>query len=128
MNTTILKGNLCKDIDLTFLPNSNTAVTRNTIAVKRNFKNSNGEYESDFINITAFGKTAEYISNYLNKGSSIVIQGNIRTGSYQKEDGTKVYTTEVVVEHVEPCGSRPNNQQDNYDNSMQVEDYGDQPF
>ena len=99
MNKVILTGNLVKDIELKYTE-SNKAVLQNTIAVKNDFKNANGEYESQFINIEVWNKTAEFLSNYFHKGSPVIISGRIQTGSYDKDDGTKVYTTDVIVEEI----------------------------
>ena len=97
MNKVILIGRLTKDPDLRFAAGSGTAVTRFTVAVNRQMKRD----EADFINCIAFGKVGEIIAQYLTKGRQIAITGNIRTGSYDAKDGTKRYTTEVVVETFE---------------------------
>lgn len=97
MNKVILIGRLTKDPDLRFAAGSGTAVTRFTVAVNRPMKKD----EADFINCIAFGKTGETIAQYLTKGRQLAINGNIRTGSYEAKDGTKRYTTEVVVETFE---------------------------
>ena len=93
MNKAILLGRLTRDPELRFAAGSGTAVSRFNIAVKRQFKKD----ETDFINCIAFDKTAETISQYFTKGKQIGIVGHIQTGSYDKE-GTKVYTTDVMVE------------------------------
>lgn len=64
-------------------------------------KNNEGNYDSDFFNCIAFGKLAETIDKYFHKGSGIIIEGHIQTGSYEKEDGTKVFTTDIVVGRIE---------------------------
>lgn len=99
MNKTILKGNLTRDVELRYTQ-SNIAIARFTIAVSRNIKSKDGKYESDFINCIAYQNNAEFISKYFEKGSGILVEGHIQTGSYEK-DGKKVYTTDVVVERVE---------------------------
>ena len=81
--------------------NGNIAYTRFTLAVNRNFKNANGERQADFINCVAYRKTAELINQYTDKGDMLGIEGRIQTGSYTASDGTKRYTTDVVVENVE---------------------------
>lgn len=98
MNVVTLIGRLTRDNDLRYSPNG-TAVLRNTIAVNRIFKNQIGEREADFINIVAFGKTAELIANHIGKGEQLGIEGRIQTGSYEK-DGRTVYTTDVVVNNI----------------------------
>ena len=105
MNKVILIGNLCKDFELRYAAGSGTAVARNTLAVKREFKKD----ESDFINILAFGKTAETLTQYLVKGNKVALTGRIQTGSYDAQDGTKRYTTEVVVDSFEFVESKKNN-------------------
>ena len=105
MNKVILIGRLTKDPELRFTAGSGTAVSRFTVAVNRQFKKD----ETDFINCVAFGKTAETISQYLTKGRQIAITGNIRTGSYDGQDGKKHYTTDVAVESFEFIGSKQQN-------------------
>ena len=97
MNKTILLGRLTRDPDLRFASESGKAVARFTLAVNRQFKKD----EADFINCIAFNKQAEVIAQYLTKGSQIALVGSIRTGSYDAQDGTKRYTTDVIVENFE---------------------------
>ena len=80
--------------------NSNIAYARFTIAVNRNFKNANGERQADFINCIAYRKTAELINQYANKGDLLGVEGRIQTGSYTASDGSKRYTTDVIVENI----------------------------
>lgn len=128
MNKTILIGNLTRDIDLRFAAGSGMAVGKFTVAVPRMKKG-----ETDFINCIAFGKTAETISQYFFKGSKIALEGHIQTGSFDKEDGTKVYTTDVIVdrfEFVEKSSGQANQggySQSNFDDITPVDD-GDMPF
>ncbi len=100
MNKVILSGRICKDIELRYTT-SNKAVIQNTIAVRNNYKNENGEYDSQFINIVVWKETAEILSKYAMKGSKILIEGRIANRSYDKQDGTKAYVTEVIVERLE---------------------------
>lgn len=86
------------------------AVARYTLAVDRKYK-KDGEQTADFINCVAFGKTAEFAQKYLHKGTKIAIEGRIQTGSYTKQDGSKAYTTDVVVEACEFAESKGANQQ-----------------
>lgn len=78
-----------------------------SIAVNRRFKREN-EPDADFINCTAFGKTAEVIEKYFTKGMKMEVVGEIRTGSYTNKDGAKVYTTEVAAEEVGFAESKQN--------------------
>lgn len=100
MNKIIITGNLCKDIELRYT-NSNIAVLQNTVAVKNDFKNADGEYDSEFINIVVWRQTAEFLNNYAAKGSKVLVEGRLTNRSYDKQDGTKGYVTEVVAEKLE---------------------------
>ena len=97
INKVVLLGRLTKDPELRYAAGSGTAVCRFTVAINRQFKKD----ETDFINCIAFGKTGETITQYFTKGSKIAITGNIRTGNYDAKDGTKRYTTDVIVETFE---------------------------
>lgn len=116
MNKVNLVGNLCRDVEVKYSGGDNAnAILRNTVAVQRKFKNKeSGQYESDFINIVAFGSSAEFLGKYFTKGQKVGISGRIQTGSYTNKDGQKVYTTDVVVEEAEfvtakgESGSVPN--------------------
>ena len=138
MNKVILIGRLTKDPELNFAAGSGTAVTRFTLAITRQFKKE----ETDFINCIAFGKTGETIAQYVTKGRQLAVTGNIRTGSYDAKDGTKRYTTDVVVESFEFISSQGQGQgqqndntgnQNNWDKGSSEEDMtpvddGDMPF
>ena len=100
MNKIVLSGNLVKEVELRNTTNG-TSVIQNTIAVKNDYKNAKGEYDSEFINIVAWKQTADYISKYASKGSKVLVEGKLRNRSYDKQDGTKGYVTEVIVEKVE---------------------------
>lgn len=97
MNKAILLGRLTKDPELAFVPGSGTAYSRFTIAVAEPKKNG-VEQQANFINCVAFGKTGETIAQYLVKGRQIAVVGRIKTGSYEAKDGTKRYTTDIMVE------------------------------
>lgn len=124
MNKIIIKGNLCKDIEV-----KETALGKkmmsNSVGVRRDFKNANGEYESDFINIVVFGYSCEYLSKYAKKGTPVLIEGRLQTGSYQREDGTTAYTTSVVVERVEVLKFSERTEQQQKEESTGFDDFGD---
>ena len=105
MNKVFLVGRLTRDPDLRYGA-SNNAVMRSSIAVDRQFTNQNGEREADFINIVAFGNRAETMKKYLTKGSQIAVSGRIQTGSYDGQDGKRVYTTDVVVDEFQFLDSK----------------------
>ena len=101
MNKVILIGRLARDSDER-TSGEGRMVLRNSLAVDRRFKSQGeGQATADFIPIVAFGKTAEFISNYFSKGKKIAIVGRIQTGSYENAEGRKIYTTDVIVEEVE---------------------------
>ena len=100
MNKVFLVGRLTRDPELRYTA-SNLATMRCAIAVDRQFVREGEERGADFINIVAFGQRAETMKKYLTKGSQIAVDGRIQTGSYDGQDGKKVYTTDVVVERVE---------------------------
>mgnify|MGYP003294653526 FL=1 len=107
MNKVILSGRIVKDLDLRYtkVNDSSVAVLQNTIAVKNDYKNANGEYDSQFINFVVWRKLAEFLGKYAMKGSQILIEGKITNRSYDKQDGTKAYITEVIAEKVELLGN-----------------------
>jgi single-strand DNA-binding protein len=95
MNKVILIGRLTRDPEIRYTNGDDQkAVARYTLAVDR-FNKDKG---ADFISCATFGKSAEFAEKYLRKGTKIAIEGRIQTGSYEKQDGTKVYTTNVIVE------------------------------
>ncbi len=94
MNRTILIGRPTTDIEVT--SNSEMSIAKFTLAVDRTKKG-----EADFIRCVAFGRTAESLAKYSAKGKRLAVEGHIQTGSYQKQDGTKVYTTDVIVDKTE---------------------------
>ena len=100
MNKVVLIGRLTADPELRYTA-SNKAYTRFTIAVNRNFKNEDGESEADFISVVAWEKRAETICKYVKKGNRLGIAGKIQTGSYEKEDGSREYLTDVIISELE---------------------------
>ena len=110
MNKVILIGRLTKDPELRTIASGN-ATTSFTIEVNRNFTNKNGEREADFINCVAWRKQAENVAKYCTKGSQVAVEGRIQTRSYDAQDGTKRYVTEVVADNVTFLGSRASGSQ-----------------
>ena len=104
MNSVQLIGRLTDNIDLRYTP-TGTAVGSFNLAVDRDFKNQNGERETDFIRCQIWRKSAENLANFTRKGSRIGVQGRIQTGSYEK-NGQKTFTTDVVVEKFDLLDSK----------------------
>lgn len=100
MNTTVILGNITKDIELKET-NSGVKYCRFSVAVRRNYKSENGEYESDFFNVTAWRKTAEFISKYFGKGNKIAISGRLQNNKYTDKDGNERINTEIVANEVQ---------------------------
>lgn len=98
MNSVELIGRLTKKPELAYNQNGNS-YCRLTLAVNRP-KKEDGTQDADFISCVAWKNTADTICKYLNKGSLIGLEGRIQTGSYDREDGTKVYTTDVLVSRI----------------------------
>lgn len=129
MNKTILMGRLTKDVELKY-SNSNVAFASFTVAVNREFVKEGEERQADFIMCKAFGKTAEFVSKYFSKGKMISLVGRIQTGNYEK-DGTKVFTTDVMVEKVYFCGDSGKTNNENVapaEGFVPVSDTEDLPF
>ena len=136
MNKALLVGRLTKDPELRTTPGG-MAVTRFTIAISESFTNKNGERETNFINCSAFGRQADNISKYCHKGSMVSAEGRIRTSSYDAQDGTKRYTTEVVCDRVNflsPKGSSEGGNMPEADfdtnsvDNMETADLSEDPF
>lgn len=113
MNKVILVGRLTRDPELRSTTSGfNTA--NFSIAVQRNFKNKDGNFDADFINCVAFRNNADFINKYFKKGSLIGIEGRLQSRSYDANDGSKRYITEVLIDNVEFVGSKNDNSNDNY--------------
>lgn len=112
INNLTLQGKLGKDIDLKYTQ-SGKAVGTTSIAVERDFKNANGEKETDWVNIVFWGKTAETVANYFRKGDEILVVGRIQTRSYEDNSGSRKYVTEVVADKFSfTTGRKSQNTQD----------------
>ena len=95
LNKVIITGRLVSDPELRYTP-SNKAVATARIASPRDYKNQNGERETDFINLVIWGK-AENFANWIKKGYLVTVEGRLQTRSYENQQGQKVYVTEVNV-------------------------------
>ena len=104
MNRVVLKGRVAKDPDVKTTQSGQT-FTRLTIAVDR-YAKAGEERKADFIPCTAWGNTAQFLAKYFTKGKEILTEGRIQTGSYTDAEGKKRYTTDVVLDRVEFCGSK----------------------
>jgi len=113
MNKVFLIGNLTKDTE-SGTTNNGINYCRFSIAIQRRFKNADGENGVDFLNIVAWRGLADTCSKYLKKGNKVAIVGNIQNRSYDADDGTKRYVTDIIAEEVEfltPKGSSEKKEQ-----------------
>lgn len=122
MNNVILIGRLIKDVELRYTQSSNATYARFTIAVDRQMSKekkqeaeAKGQQTADFISCVAWGKTAETLQKYTAKGKKILVNGSIETGSYTAQDGSKRYTTDVLVNRAEILEFVDNNNFNNQD-------------
>ena len=116
MNKVILIGRLTRDPE-SRMSQSNMEIARFSLACNSDFVNRNGEKETEFINCVAFNRLASTINRYCKKGTQVSCTGRIRNSSYEAQDGTKRYTTDVVVEQMEFLGSRGTTSENLVDNS-----------
>ena len=125
MNKVVLVGRLTAKPELRYT-SSNTAFLRFTIAVNRNFTGADGKREADFINVVAWRKQAETISKYFDKGNLIALEGRLQTGSYDGQDGSKRYTTDVVLDQfhfVESKSQREASTSNSFNDNVSPYDY-----
>ena len=103
MNHVTLKGRISREPEIKTTA-SGTQFARLSIAVDK-YAKAGEQRQADFINCTAWGQTAQFLAKYFTKGKEILCEGRIQTGSYTNQDGKKIYTTDVVLDRVEFCGS-----------------------
>lgn len=114
INRTVLVGRLTNDPELKYT-DSGVAVATFTVAVNRQFTNSQGEREADFIRCQMWRKAAENFCNFTHKGSLVGIDGRIQTRSYENQQGTRVYVTEVVAENFSLLESKNSSQNEQFE-------------
>ncbi|MBB5335743.1 single-stranded DNA-binding protein [Pectinatus brassicae] len=120
MNKVILAGRLAVDPEVRYTQ-SGKAVASFRLAVNRRFSREE-ENTADFFSIVAWQKLAEICGNNLVKGSQVLIEGRLQVRSYDAQDGSKRYVTEVIANEVEFMGSRPAHAGNDYSNSAQSAD------
>ena len=109
MNKVILIGNLAADVESRTTQNG-IAQASFRLAVQRRFANQQGQREADFFPVICFRQTAEFAAKYLSKGRKVAVEGSLQTRSYDAQDGSKRYVTEVIADSVEFCDSKPEGQ------------------
>lgn len=103
LNQVTLQGRLTRDVEIN--PTNERSIAHFTLASDRDFKNKNGDRDTDFIRCVAFGKTAENFANFFKKGNMAIVTGRWETGSYQNQEGNTVYTNELVIDTFNFCES-----------------------
>lgn len=111
MNLCIQIGRCTKDPDIK-VAKSGTAIADFTLAVDRKFKRE-GQPDADFLNFTAFGKTAEFVEKWVHKGTKLVVQSTLQNNNFQGRDGKTVYRNTLFVESVEFAESKAASQRAN---------------
>ena len=103
MNKIFLTGNLTRVPEVRYSGEGKNAkaVAYVDIAVNRKYKDEDGEYPTDFFRVVAFGGTAEFIEEYVEKGCKIAVDGELRNNNYEDEDGNMVYRDQLIVNQVE---------------------------
>ena len=110
INRVVLVGRLTKDVELRYTT-SGAAVGTFSLAVNRQFTNSNGDRETDFINAVIWRKSAENFANFTSKGSLVAVEGRLQTRNYENQQGQRVYVTEVIVDNFSLLESRAESEQ-----------------
>ena len=105
MNKVILIGNLANDPEA-FTTQSGISRSTFRIAVQRRFANAQGVREADFFTVVAWRQSADFCNRFLTKGSKVAVEGSIQNRSYDAQDGSKRYVTEIIADSVESIGSR----------------------
>lgn len=137
MNNIQLVGRLTRDPELTYTPGNGLAIVKFTLAVERPRFDKSKPKEADFINCVMFGKRAETIANYVQKGHRFGVIGRLQINKYVDKDGNNRWSSDVIVNDFEFMQDKGNNssnenmQQNNssdYGNDLTPVDDGDIPF
>lgn len=112
MNKVTLIGRLTRDPELRYSQaNEPTAIAKYTLAVNRRFKRD-GEPDADFINCVAFGKNGEFAEKYFRKGQQVAVVGHLQVSSYTDKEGSRRWSTDVIIEEQHFAGSKPEQKQE----------------
>jgi single-strand DNA-binding protein len=108
LNKAMIIGNLGRDPEMRYTP-SGQAVTQFTVAVNRNYRDTNGEWqeETEWFRVVAWAQLAERTAEYLRKGRKVYVEGRLQTRSWEDQNGQKRYTTELIANTVTPLDPRP---------------------
>ena len=134
LNKVILMGRLTKEPELKYTSGNNTAVCSFTLAIDRRFQKQGEERQTDFIQIIAWSKLAEFCGKYFQKGRQVAITGRIQTRTWDDSEGKRHYITEVVVEEAyfadgkKDSGVAPIDSQSDNEGLYPVEEDNNLPF
>lgn len=118
MNKVVLTGRLTRDPEIRITQDGQTTIGRFGLAVDRKGK----EQKADFFNLTAFNKTAQFAEKYLKKGTKVNVIGHLQNDEYTNRDGQKVTQTIVIVEEVEFCESKKQEEKPDNEEFMKIPD------
>ena len=104
---------LTRDIDVRYTQTTNTMIANFSLAVNRRFVKEGEERQADFFNVTAFGKTAEFVSKYFQKGQQVAVIGRLQNRSWEDDQGQKHYATDVIAEEVYFADSKKQQSENN---------------
>ena len=129
LNNVTIMGRLTRDPELR-RTQGGTAVASLTLACDRDFTTKNGEKETDFIDVVAWSKTAEFAANYFTKGRMAIVEGRLQVRGWQDKDGNKRKSTEVVADRMYFGDSKQEGKKQTApaDDFAEIEDDGDLPF
>lgn len=133
MNKVILTGRFTKDPE-SRMGSNQLEVVRFSLACQNDFMTKEGTRDTEFVNCVAFGKTASTISRFCKKGQLVSATGRIKNNSYTAQDGSKRYTTDIVVEQFEFLGSKSGNSgmdmpmDGNPNDNLQTTDVSEDPY
>ena len=108
-NKVILIGRTTSEAELRYTKD-HKAVAQVSLAVNRSYKGANGDREADFIRLVVWGEQAERFANWIKKGSLVQVEGELRTRSYDDQQGKRVYVTEVIVQRFNNLEKRDDSQ------------------
>lgn len=128
LNTITMGGRICNDVELK-TTNTGTEVCSFTIACERDFKNQNGEKQTDFVDVVTFRNTAVFVSKYFAKGRMAIVNGRLQTRTWEDQNGNKRKAVEILADNVYFGDSKTENQTASTPSYGDVTDFqGDLPF
>ena len=122
LNKVLVHGRISQDLEV-----KNNTVVRFSIAIRNDYKSQSGEYETQFFNCVAFGKTGEFLQNYFKKGQEILITGHLQNNNWETTNGEKRTSTNIIVETAEFCGNKVEEKKEE-NTEFQVSQNSDLPF